>query len=78
MIIQWSEEDDAYLVTLPEFNNALTHGNTYEAAARQGRELIESFIIWYEQDGKPLPTPNLFNFDKVNGQLPSRPLAIAR
>ena len=65
MIIQWSEEDQAYLATLPEFGNALTHGDTYEAAAHQGRELIESFIMWYEQDGKPLPKPYLFEFDKV-------------
>jgi len=78
MIIQWSDEDEVYLVTLPEFDNALTHGKTYEAAARQGRLLIESFIMWHEQDGKPLPAPNLFDFDKVKGPLSARPLAIAR
>ena len=78
MLIQWSDEDQVFIVTLPEFENARTHGETYEKAARQGRLLIESFIMWYEQDGKPLPAPSLFDFDKVKGPLSTRPLAIAR
>lgn len=60
MLIRWSDEDQAYIVMLPEFDNAKTHGSTYEAAARMGGELIESFIMWYRQDGKPLPPPRLF------------------
>jgi len=60
MLIRWSEEDHAYIVALPEFDNARTHGFTYEEAAQMGRELIESFVMWYQQDGKPLPNPRLF------------------
>ena len=60
MLIRWSEEDQAYIVMLPEFDNAKTHGRTYEAAVKMGRELIESFIMWYRQDRKPLPSPRLF------------------
>jgi predicted RNase H-like HicB family nuclease len=60
MIIRWSEEDQVYIAMLPEFDNAKTHGSTYEAAAKMGRELIESFIMWYEQDCKPLPVPLQF------------------
>jgi predicted RNase H-like HicB family nuclease len=57
MIIQWSEEDQAFIVTLPEFDCAMTHGDTYEEAVREGKDLIDSFILWYEQDGKTLPEP---------------------
>lgn len=57
MLIQWSDIDEAFIVTLPEFRNARTHGETYEEAVKMGRDLIESFFIWYEQDGKPLPKP---------------------
>ncbi|MGH7213719.1 MAG: type II toxin-antitoxin system HicB family antitoxin [Tepidisphaeraceae bacterium] len=64
MVIQWSNEDEVYIVTLPEFDNAKTHGETYEKAARQGRERIESFLIWHEQDAKPLPAP--LKFDDEN------------
>ena len=60
MLIRWSDEDETYIVTLPEFGNARTHGDTYEKAARQGRDLIESFLIWKAQDNEPLPAPNLF------------------
>jgi predicted RNase H-like HicB family nuclease len=63
MLIQWSDEDAAYIVTLPEFEGAHTHGDTYEKAAKQGRLLIESFIVWYRQDGKPLPEPNKFDVE---------------
>lgn len=60
MIIQWSDEDSCFIVTLPEFNGARTHGDTYEEAVRMGEELIESFFLWYEQDGKRLPEPRTY------------------
>jgi predicted RNase H-like HicB family nuclease len=44
----------------PEFDDAKTHGDTYEEAVRMGKELIESFFIWYEQDGKSLPRHRMF------------------
>ena len=65
MLIRWSDEDGVFIASLPEFDDAKTHGETYEKAARQGRLLIESFIMWYGQDGKPLPTPNKFMAEHV-------------
>jgi antitoxin HicB len=57
MMITWSEEDSAFLVHLPEFpeQHYVTHGSTYEEAARHGQEVIESFIELYQEDGLPLP-----------------------
>ena len=63
MLIQWSDEDACYVVTLPEFQNAHTHGETYEKAAKRGRLLIESFILWYRQDGMSLPEPSRFDLE---------------
>jgi len=60
MVIQWSDEDQAYMVSIPEFPGNFTHGETYEEAVKQGRDLIESLIMWAEQDGKPLPEPQVF------------------
>ena len=59
MVIQWSEEDHCYLVHLPDFpwQEFHTHGNTYEEAAKHGREVIESLIEWFKQEGKVLPQP---------------------
>jgi antitoxin HicB len=60
MTIQWSDEDQAYLVHLPEFpaQHFVTHGDTYEEAAKRGQEAIESLIEWDVADGQPLPQPH--------------------
>ncbi|WP_341527402.1 type II toxin-antitoxin system HicB family antitoxin [Nostoc sp. UHCC 0302] len=70
MVIQWSDEDNCYLVHLPEFSwqQFHTHGKTYEEAAKHGQEVIESLIEWYEDQGKSLPEPITF---------PQKPLKVA-
>jgi antitoxin HicB len=61
MTIRWSDEDRAYLVWLPEFGDGpQIHGDTYEAAALAGAELIESHLQWIEGAGKPAPTPQVY------------------
>jgi predicted RNase H-like HicB family nuclease len=61
MIIQWSDEDQVYVVSLPEFGPyAKTHGETYEEAARQGTEVLELLIESSATDGDPLPEPSKF------------------
>jgi predicted RNase H-like HicB family nuclease len=65
MIIQWSDEDQAYVVSLPEWGGAKTHGATYEEAARHAQEVLEMLM---EEDAS-LPAPKLFRYpgaDVVN------------
>ena len=59
MVIKWSDEDQCYLVHLPDFpfQEYHTHGDTYEEAAKHGREVIETYIEIYQEDGKELPLP---------------------
>jgi predicted RNase H-like HicB family nuclease len=57
MIIQWSEEDQAYIVTVPELPGCRTHGDTYEEAVKQGKDAIESWLMAAEQDGDPISPP---------------------
>ncbi len=61
MVIQWSEEDECFLVGLPDFMGQYwrTHGATYEEAVTNGKEAIESLIISYQADGEPLPKPSI-------------------
>ncbi len=59
MNIQWSEEDNAYIVTIPELPGCITHGDTYEEAISQGKDAIESWIDVHEEDGRPIPAPRL-------------------
>jgi predicted RNase H-like HicB family nuclease len=59
MVIQWSDEDNCYLVHLPDFpsQQVHTHGDSYEEAAKHGQEVIETYIEIYQEEGKPLPQP---------------------
>lgn len=59
MLIQWSEEDSAFVVTLPEFPNCRTHGDSYEEAVKNGQEVLEMVVESYQEDGLPLPAPHL-------------------
>jgi predicted RNase H-like HicB family nuclease len=61
MIIQWSDEDQLFVVSLPEFGPYChTHGKSYEEAARMGEECLESLIEAFRAWGKPLPKPNTY------------------
>jgi predicted RNase H-like HicB family nuclease len=54
MVIVWSDEDNCYLVHLPDFpeQKFRTHGDTYEEAAKNGQEVLELLL---EEDGLPTP-----------------------
>ncbi|WP_369821836.1 type II toxin-antitoxin system HicB family antitoxin [Planktothrix sp. PCC 11201] len=57
-MIQWSEEDQAYIASLPEWGQyARTHGETYEEALENAKEVLEDLVYGYEQIGKLLPEP---------------------
>ena len=58
MIIQWSDEDQVFVVSLPEFGPySKTHGGTYEEAAKHGQEVLELLIETYHAEGWALPEP---------------------
>lgn len=58
VLIQWSEEDQSYVASLPEFGPyALTHGASYEEALRNAREVLDLLI----EDTSPLPSPRTFH-----------------
>lgn len=61
MIIAWSEADQAYVVSLPEWDECvyqpMTDGGTYAEAAQHGQAVLETLITQAQQHGEPLPTP---------------------
>jgi len=61
MLIQWSDEDDAYIVTIPELPGCMTHGNTYEEALEQGKDAIETWIEVSRRIGRPIPEPKKYD-----------------
>lgn len=56
MTIEWSDEDDAFLVIVPDLPGLHTHGATREEAESMGREAIELWLYWARQHGF-LPPP---------------------
>lgn len=64
MLIEWSEEDQVYIVSLPEFGEFVkTHGETYTEAVRNGEEVIEMMLEHYQESQESLPAPRLYNHE---------------
>ncbi|MGB0561291.1 MAG: type II toxin-antitoxin system HicB family antitoxin [Spirulinaceae cyanobacterium] len=60
ILIQWSDEDQKYIVSLPEFGPyAHTHGDTYAEALSNGSEVLGLLIEEYQAQGRVLPAPML-------------------
>lgn len=59
MLIQWSEEDDCFLVGFPDFPGQQwrTHGETYQEAVLHGIEALESLVAAYNAIAEALPEP---------------------
>jgi antitoxin HicB len=62
ILIQWSDEDQCYIVTLPEFGKyARTHGDTYEEAIKNAQEVLELLT----EDNNNLPQPNIYQSEAL-------------
>jgi predicted RNase H-like HicB family nuclease len=57
LVIRWSEEDDLFLVSLPDFGGVTGHGRTAAEAAERGVEMAAEWIDSYRQLGQPIPAP---------------------
>ncbi|NET55145.1 MAG: type II toxin-antitoxin system HicB family antitoxin [Symploca sp. SIO2E6] len=61
VVIQWSDEDQCYVVSLPEWGEFChTHGDTYEEALKNAQEVIELLSETSTEDGELLPQPITF------------------
>jgi predicted RNase H-like HicB family nuclease len=64
MVIEWSDEDQLYIVSFPEWRDAHViahiHGVTYEEAAAKGHDLLDFMIQSAQEEGETLPPPRTF------------------
>ncbi len=61
MVIEWSDEDHIYIVSLPEWGKyAQTHGATYDEAVRAGQEVLRMLVDSACAQGESLPAPRVF------------------
>jgi predicted RNase H-like HicB family nuclease len=64
ILIEWSSEDQAFVVVLPEwadrYQMPVADGATYEEALTRGRNALENYIQFALEDSIPLPPPRDF------------------
>lgn len=53
----WSEEDEGYIATIPEFPYLSGYGDTEAEALQELNIALEASIKVYEDEGWPLPIP---------------------
>ncbi|NEO98925.1 MAG: type II toxin-antitoxin system HicB family antitoxin [Symploca sp. SIO2E9] len=57
MLINWSDEDQTFVVTFPEFGSCQTHGDSYQEAVKNATEVLKLLVETYKEQGKALPEP---------------------
>ncbi len=57
MIIYWSEEDEAFVVEVPELPGCAADGTTYEEAVANAKVIITEWIETARELGRPIPEP---------------------
>jgi antitoxin HicB len=61
MLVQWSEDDQLFLVTIPEFAERVfmpcTHGKTRAEAISNGEDVVAMYLEAWEAEGEPIPQP---------------------
>jgi predicted RNase H-like HicB family nuclease len=64
MLIEWSEEDQAYIVLLPEWADRYAmpvgDGQIFEEVLASARDALDTCIRLAQEDGVPLPEPRVF------------------
>ncbi len=61
MLIEWSDTDGVYVVSLPEWGpSAKTRGATYDEAVGNGQEVLALLVEDARKRGEPLPAPRVF------------------
>jgi predicted RNase H-like HicB family nuclease len=61
VIIQWSDEDNCFIASLPEWGEFChTHGDTYAEALKNAEEVLELLIESALKDGEMLPEVKKF------------------
>jgi antitoxin HicB len=57
--LMWSDEDESYVATIPEFPGLSVFGDTPEEAVEEAKIAAEGFMEVFKEDGRLLPDPVL-------------------
>jgi predicted HicB family RNase H-like nuclease len=56
-IVEWSDEDQCYVGSVPGWIGKCCHGDNEEKVYRELCQIVDEWIEIYEKDGMPLPPP---------------------
>lgn len=57
LIIYWSDEDESFVVEVPELPGCMADGDTYEQAIANAQQVIKEWIETARELGRPIPEP---------------------
>lgn len=57
VIIYWSQEDEAFIVEVPELPGCIADGETYQEALSNAEVVIQEWIEIAEEIGRSIPQP---------------------
>ncbi len=57
LIVFWSDEDERYVVEVPELPGCMADGKTYEEAVKNTQQIIFEWIETAESLGREIPQP---------------------
>lgn len=61
MVMSWSEDDQAYILSVPELPGCMADGETPQKAIENAQVIISEWIETALMDGETIPEPHLFN-----------------
>ncbi len=57
MVVYWSDDDEAYIVEVPEFPGCMADGKTYEEAIKNTLIVIKEWMETARELGREIPQP---------------------
>ena len=59
MVVYWSEQDQLWLVDVPDLPGAMADGKTPAEAVAMAQKVIENWLEVARMDGRPIPPPQV-------------------
>ena len=61
-IVEWSEEDQCYVGSVPGLIGKCCHGDDESRVFRKLCKIVDEWIEIYKKEGRPLPSPTNKNY----------------
>lgn len=60
MIVSWSNDDNCYIVSVPDLPGCMADGETPQKAVENAQVIIEEWIETAQMLGREIPKPSFF------------------